>query len=475
VVEVQLRRPCGRTPEGYRIVAGGEAKRRKGALLDTINNRILLSDFFIKGGLMEFLCEKAVLRGTAAIPGSKSHTIRAVAIAALADGASVITSPLESNDPTAAARVYGSLGACVEMAHGTWTIRGFSGKPAVPADVIDVANSGTTLNVALGSCSLLDAGAAVLTGDEQIRRRPSGALANALNNLGASVESTRGNGCAPFVVRGRLRGGATTLEAVSSQYLTSLLINCPLADGDTEINVPVLHEKPYVRITLEWLARQGIKLEHDEALTRFAIPGGQRYKAFERAIPGDFSSATFFLAAGALPGNDVTCEGVEMSDTQGDKAVVGYLERLGAVVEAGERSVRVRAHALNGCEIDLNATPDALPMLAGLACFAKGETRLVNVPQARIKETDRIAVMKLELGRLGARIEELADGLVIHESALYGAEVDGHGDHRVIMALAIIASAIPGTTVIRGAEAAAVTFPSFAQALENIGGKILRK
>jgi len=192
----------------------------------------------------------------------------------------------------------------------------------------------------------------------------------------------------------------------------------------------------------------------------------------DRAIPADFSSATFFLGAGALGDNDVLLRGLDMTDTQGDKAVVDYVRQMGAQVEETPEGIRLRAGDLTGCELDLNATPDALPTMAVLGCFAKGATRLVNVPQARVKETDRITVMSAELARLGARVEELEDGLVVHQSNLTGAEVQGHGDHRVVMALAVAGCAIPGTTIIHGAEAAAVTFPEFADSMVSLGASI---
>ena len=420
---------------------------------------------------MNIICQRSVLRGAVDIPGSKSHTIRAVAIASLAEGESVIRRPLDSQDARSAVAAFRALGAEIETQPDVWRVAGVGGAPKTPSDVIDVANSGTTLNIALGSCSLLRSGIAILTGDEQIRRRPSGSLAAALNDLGASVRSTRANGCAPFAVEGMLRGGATSIEAVSSQFLTSLLINAPLAAGDSHILVPLLNEQPYVEITLDWLKREGINFEHED-LREFRISGGQSYRAFDRRIPGDFSSATFFLAAGALGENDVTCLGLDMNDTQGDKAVLDHLRRMGANVTAAADGIRVLAAQLHGCELDLNATPDALPMMAVVGCFATGVTRLVNVPQARIKETDRIAVMRAELERLGARVKELADGLVVEQSELHGAEVDGHGDHRVIMALAIAGSLIPGRTVIHDCEAVSVTFPTFVEALAKLGARV---
>ena len=355
-----------------------------------------------------------------------------------------------------------------------WIVKGTGGELRTPDDVIDVANSGTTLNIALGSAALLRKGQAVFTGDEQIQRRPSGPLIASLNDLGACAESSRGNGCPPIVVRGRLKGGTTSIECRSSQYLTSLLINCPLADGDTIIKVPVLFEEPYVKMTLDWLARQQIKLERDE-LREFRIPGGQSYRAFKQSVPADFSSATFFLCAGALGDNAVQVLGLDVNDPQGDKAVLDYLRQMGARVEIPQGAafgIRVQPGNLKGCRIDMNATPDALPMMAVVACFAKGKTTLANVAHARIKETDRIAMMRQELTKLGAKITELPDGLVIEQSKLTGAEVNGHGDHRIAMALAVAGCSIPGQTVVRTAESATVTFPTFMDCMRKIGADI---
>lgn len=420
---------------------------------------------------MRLLVEGSNLRGSVEIPGSKSHTIRAVAIASLASGESEIRQPLDSADARAAFRTYRAFGAEIDDQGDVWRVRGLGGELRTPNDVIDVANSGTTMNVALGSASLLSKGIAVLTGDGQVRRRPCGPVATALNDLGASVRSTRDNGCPPFVVSGRLRGGETSIEAKSSQYVTSLLINAPLAEQTTRLHVPLLYEIPYVYMTLDWLRRQGVHVEHADDLSEFVIPGGQAYRPVDCRIAGDFSSATFFLAAGALRDNEVLVRGLDMSDPQGDKAVVDYLKAMGASVSVEQDGIRVAAQTLRGCELDLNATPDALPMMAVLACFASGTTRLVNVPQARLKETDRITVMREELMKLGARIEELPDGLIVHESALHAGEVEGHGDHRVVMSLAVAGTMLAGTTAINGYEAVNVTYPGFLDAINGLGAK----
>ena len=420
---------------------------------------------------MKLLCRPSQLRGRVNIPGSKSHTIRAVAITSLAAGESHITAPLLSSDAAAAVEAYRALGAVIDTdSPNEWTVRGTDGELHATQGVIDVGNSGTTLRVALGSASLLREGAVEFAGDEQIQRRPLGPLVESLNDLGAEVSCTRNNGSAPVSVRGRLRGGHTSIEAVTSQFLSSLLMCTPLADGDSIIDVPLLNEQPYVFITLNWLQRAGIALERD-ALDQFRVPGGQQYQPMDVRVPADFSSATFFLAAGALGENDVTSCGLDMNDTQGDKAVVDYLRQMGAEVSVSDEGIGVRppAEGLRGCEIDLNATPDALPMMAVLGCYASGTTRLINVPQARVKETDRIAVMAAELSKMGASVRELEDGLIVEQSDLRGASVSGHGDHRVVMALAVAGSRATGETVIDTAEAIHVTFPTFVDCMTQLG------
>jgi 3-phosphoshikimate 1-carboxyvinyltransferase len=422
---------------------------------------------------MKLICHKSTLRGSVEIPGSKSHTIRAIAIATLASGDSRIWQPLDSEDTKAAVRAYRALGANIDTNEAAcWKVRGTGGDLRAPHDVVDVGNSGTTMNIVMGSASLLRDGLAVFTGDAQIRRRPVGPVVQALNALGARVESTRDNGCPPIVVRGPIRGGETTMEAFSSQYLTSVLMCTPLAVNDSLIHVSLLHEQPYVEMTLQWLRLHGIVIEHEE-MKAFRVPGGQQYGTVDRRIPGDFSSATFFLGAGALGDNHVLSLGLDMEDTQGDRAVIDYLRQMGAQVDIQGDQVGIKGNGLTGCDLDLNATPDALPMMAVLGCFAQGTTRLLNVPQARVKETDRISVMRGELAKLGARVEELEDGLVIHGSRLRGADVDGHDDHRVVMALAIAGTHIAGTTTIHKAQAAAVTYPGFVQALLDLHGAVL--
>jgi 3-phosphoshikimate 1-carboxyvinyltransferase len=410
------------------------------------------------------------LQGEVLIPSSKSHTVRALFFALLAEGESTIRHPLDSGDTRAALLAAQGLGA--EIAVGeAWTVQGRGGPPAPPANVLDVANSGTTLYIAAGAAALMD-GCAVFTGDGQIRRRSAENLLAALRDLGAEAFSTRGNGCAPLVVGGPLRGGSTRIECPTSQYLTSLLMAAPLAPEETRIEVPLLHEAPYVRMTLDWLERLGVRVTAAADLSEFTVPGGQGYRSFDRQMPGDYSSATFFLCAAAVTEGEVLLRGLDPADPQGDKAVLDYLRAMGATVAEEADGLRVGGGALRGTELDLNATPDALPAMAVTACFAEGTTRLVNVPQARMKETDRIAVMAAELERLGGRVRELADGLEIEGAGLRGGKVCGHGDHRVVMSLCLAGLRCREPVRVTTAESVAVTFPDFPEKLAALGGRV---
>ncbi|MFA6688941.1 MAG: 3-phosphoshikimate 1-carboxyvinyltransferase [Sphaerochaetaceae bacterium] len=414
------------------------------------------------------------VQGTIRIPASKSQTIRALLIATLADGISTIRNPLDSQDTGSCVTVCELLGASIDWnkaddiitLDSRHVVRG--GGPLV---TVDCGNSGTTLYLAAGMTAAL--GRTVrFTGDVQLCNRPIGPLLDSLSELGATVEYEGRQGYPPFTIAGPLRGGRTTIECETSQYLSGLLLACSIASGDSHIEVPLLHEKPYVGITLSWLDKQGIRYRNSEDLQHFDVPGGQEYKPFDELITGDFSSASFFFCAAAICGTTVTVEGLDQQDPQGDKRILDILDRMGCTVRWHGKSVSVTGPAdgrLSGGTFDLNSMPDALPILAVTACFADSQVRIVNVPQARIKETDRIAVMHTNLATLGAIISEQPDGLTIEGGhGLAGGSVDGFDDHRIIMAMAIASLRCASPLMIRGIEAAAVTFPTFFSLLESL-------
>jgi 3-phosphoshikimate 1-carboxyvinyltransferase len=299
-------------------------------------------------------------------------------------------------------------------------------------------------------------------------------LMDALNSLGAKSKSLKNNGSAPVEIIGPLQGGKTTIAASTSQFLTSLLLCAPLAPKDTEIDVTLLNEPGYVRMTLDWLDKQKIQYENQQ-FRKFKIKGGQHYKPFDETIPADFSSATFFLCAACLTAERVTLLGLDFADSQPDKAVFDYLKQMGADITIAAHSATVKASKLKGIEIDLNKTPDALPAMAVTAAFAQGTTSLVNVPQARAKETDRINAMACELKKMAVDVEELPDGIIIRQSTPTPAQLHGWADHRIVMALSLAGLTLDGQCTVDTAQALSVTFPDYVELMKSIGANMQLK
>lgn len=445
---------------------------------------------------MQALIIPHTFSGVVRVPASKSHTIRRLLVASLADGVSRIERPLYSLDARSCLAVCKALGANILEKPERWIVQGtaarsttgfsFASNRSAPQDaVLDVGNSGTTLFLAL-AIAALGATPRAFTGDEQIARRSAANLLSALESLGAAVTSAA-NGCIPIMVRGPWKGGTCRIECPTSQYLSALLLAAPLAQKGrvTSIDVPLLNEKPYIDMTLSYLDAQGVPYEKNADYSHFRIPGGAVYKPMNGSVPADFSSAAFPAAAAIISGGSVTLLGLDPHDTQGDKTFFDMIARMGVSVAwkrtkgmSGDWEVAVSrngsAKKLNAGVFDLNATPDLLPVMAALAAFAEGETCLTNVAHARIKETDRIAVMAQELGKFGVQCREMPDGLVIRGDtpprAPSGGAVDGHGDHRVVMALAAMGLGVAGDLEIRGAEAADVTYPGF---LNLLGARVM--
>ena len=410
-------------------------------------------------------------QGRCGVPGSKSHAIRAIALGSLASGESRIRNPLDSEDGRSAAAVYSAMGAEISKQDGLWLIRGVGGKPSTPVGVINVGNSGTSCRIGLGTAALLSDGEAHFDGDAQTRKRPMGPLLEALSSLGASAVSDNGDGCLPARVSGPWRGGVARVDGATSQYTSSLLLNAPFGKRESIIEPIDLNEKPYVDMTLWWLDKLGLSYER-EGYERFRVPGGQRLDAFDIEVPADFSSAAFLVAAGAMPGGDVALEGLDMDDPQGDKAMLAIVAEMGTEVSEEDGTIRVRARGLKGGEFDLNATPDLLPVMAILGAIAEGETRLVNVPQARIKETDRIAAMHQVLESLGGSATEMPDGLIVRGGGLRGGKTHGFNDHRIVMAAAIAGLTAPEGVEVDTAEAMAITFPDFCERMCSLGARM---
>lgn len=424
---------------------------------------------------MRVSINKSSIKGEVFAPPSKSYTHRAITLAALSKEA-VIHRPLLSADTLATIRASRMFGASIEKEGDDLLIQGMNGKPGVPDDVIDAANSGTTLRFMTAIAALTD-GITVLTGDASLRTRPNGPLLEALNRLGAKACSTRGNEKAPIVVKGGLDGSEVEISgSISSQFISALLIACPLAEKSTTLSIiGKLKSRPYVDVTIEMLGLAGVKIHTDDSNgTKFIIPGKQKYGLKEYTIPGDFSSASYLLAAAAmLEGSEVTVKNLFPSK-QGDLIIIETLERMGADIawdrEAGKVTVK-GGKTLRAITFDAGATPDLVPTIAVLAAVAEGTSRIENAEHVRYKETDRLRALATELPKLGVRLKEEKDSLTITGGPLQGAEVHGWDDHRIVMSLAL-AGMVAGNTTIDTTESVSISYPDFFKDMCKLGAKI---
>lgn len=418
------------------------------------------------------------LSGVVTPPSSKSQTVRALLFALLCDGTSTLRNILESDDTIAALECIRGLGARVDIektADGITDARVTgNGIPLRPiANRIATRNSGITTRFILPLLGLAD-GSIVFELDcgEQMRSRPIEPLVGALRSLGMNIEPANANENFPLRVSGALGSGCVSIDGTTSQYLSALLLSLPLVQGRSEIMVCNLNERPYVEMTAHWLDVFGVSYvwSREGAIDHIALAGGARYAPFDRSIPGDFSSASALIAAGVLVRGTITLKGLDMGDAQGDKRLVAIVKEMGGDVTMNGTTLVIRGgKSLEGMRIDCNDIPDLVPALSVIATAAKGVTELVNVPQARLKETDRLHSMATELSKMGARITELEDGLRIQQSDLVGATVHGWDDHRTVMALAVAGLIARGETTIETAESISKTYPNFVRDMQALG------
>lgn len=417
---------------------------------------------------------KSVLAGNVKLPSSKSHTIRAILLAALATGTSFLHDPLDSPDGECAIQAARQLGAKIITTPTGLAITGVAGYPCIPNNVIDAGNSGQVLRF-VGALAALSEGYTVITGDESIRfHRPIQPLIEGLKGLKAWAVSTRDNGYAPLIVKGSLQAGKTIVEGQDSQPVSALLMASAFTEGLTEIQVNHVGERPWLNLTLSWLDRLGVKYAHQN-FEYFTIQGQRIRPAFEVVIPGDLSTVAFPLVAALVTQSELSIDHVDMHDVQGDKELIFLLQRMGATIEidASHLVLRVKTYRkLQGRIIDVNDFIDAVPILAVLGCYAEGETQLINASIARCKESNRLACMAIELQKMGARIEETKDGLRIHQSKLKGACVNSHGDHRLAMSLIVAGLGAEGETEVQNIGCMSKSYPNFLKDLIRLGATI---
>lgn len=402
------------------------------------------------------------VRGSIRPPGSKSITNRALICAALAEGRSTLRGALDSEDTRVMAAALRQLGIGVETRHhaAMVEVEGCGGRLPTGGAELYVANSGTSVRFLAAMVSLGN-GLFRLDGTARMRQRPIGDLVESLRQLGVDAAAESPGDCPPVLIRAAgLSGGRATIRgSVSSQFLSGLLMAAPYASQPVTLAVegePV--SQPYVLMTLAVMEAFGVSVPR-EGLREFRLPR-QHYQGREYTIEPDASAASYFFAAAAITGGEVTVEGLSRASLQGDVAFVDVLEQMGCRVTHGADQITVRGGTLKGIALNMNAISDTVQTLAAVALFADGPTTITGVGHIRHKETDRIGALAAELRKLGARVEELPDGLRITPDALHGAAIDTYQDHRMAMSLALVGLRQPGV-VIRDPACTAKTYPRF--------------
>jgi 3-phosphoshikimate 1-carboxyvinyltransferase len=417
---------------------------------------------------MEIMVQAADrIDGTVKAPPSKSYTHRAFIIASLAEGVSIIKDPLYSEDTLASLNSCIALGSNVKKHKTYCEIIGVHGKPKTPKNVLDLKNSGTTLRIITGIASLTD-GYTVLTGDKSLRSRPMQNLLDALIPLGVSAFSTRNNGKPPIIIRGGFKGGKTCINGnVSSQYISSILMAAPYAETNVDLHIKGdFISKPYVDMTLDIMKKFKVDVNYDRAGKSFHIEP-QIYRSRDYSVEGDYSSASYLIAAAASLNSDLTVQNLPNNSKQGDKQILEIVKDMGSEVKVKNNEVKIQGQGiLKGIEVNLQNAPDLLPTVAALGAMAEGTTTIKGVEHARFKETDRIHTCAIELSKLGVSVTEKSDGLIIR-GGVHGGAVKSHMDHRLAMAFYIIGLKV-GDIIIEDASVYNISFPNFPEIIQKL-------
>ena len=444
---------------------------------------------------MKILAKKNSLSGNIVVPGSKSHTIRALILASLAEGVSHISNPLPSADCLSASKAIQEIGAKVDFdnENNIWTVTGAGKNVHLPSNVVDVGNSGSVLYFFTPICATFE-GWSIFTGDSSIRKRPVLHLLEALKQLGANCYVSRPEENAPpALVQGPIKAGKVVTDGRLSQYISGLMMASTLIDGKLEIELTDPKEVPYLDMTKYWLESLGVQVEMSSDYKKISVTGPYQLKAFDKAIPSDWEAVAFPLIAALISDSKIVIDNVDGSGTQGDDAIVSVLQSVGADIQWNKETSQLFVTGGNRLStenltdktlrVNLAGFPDAICALAVIACFIEGKTVLEDIGVCRRKETDRIKVMKSELEKLGAKVEEgedyiaiyghspiLADGSENPEFTLHGGNVESFDDHRVAMSLACLGLGLKDgeSVIVNDAECCSVSFPGFFEVMNKI-------
>ncbi len=411
--------------------------------------------------------------GEVFLPGSKSLSNRALLIAALANGVTKITNLLVSDDINYMLKALTNLGVDYTLSDcGTeCTVIGNNGFFNVNEPVeLYLGNAGTAMRPLCAALAASE-GEFILTGEPRMKERPIGHLVDALTQLNADTQYLENQDYPPVKIKGKgLTGSTVSIDgSISSQFLTAILMITPLLKTDTNIEIEgELVSKPYIDITLNIMSRFGVEVQNNEYRS-FTVKGNQSYQCVEKyMVEGDASSASYFLAAGAIKGGEITVHGVGKLSVQGDKHFADVLEKMGAEVTWGDESITVVGKALTAVNMDMNHIPDAAMTIATTALFAKGTTTIRNIYNWRVKETDRLTAMATELRKVGAEVVEGEDYISITPpKVLKHAEIDTYNDHRVAMCFSLVALSETPVT-INDPKCTAKTFPDYFDKLAQV-------
>ena len=395
---------------------------------------------------MKCRVEKSEIDGDIDCPPNKSYTHRAIFIASLAMDKSIIKNILRSEDTNATIGACKNFGVEIDDVGNDVTVTS-ANELKIKSDTIDAANSGTTIRIATAIASLAD-DKITLTGDSSLKKRPMQPLLDALESLGAQCSSS--NGKPPISVKGRIKGGKVKIPGnMSSQFISALMITAPKLENGLIINIDgKLVSKPYIDATVTTMKKFGVDVEIKTPYKKYIIPE-QNYKSTTLTIPSDFSSLALLLAAAVLLGEDLTIKASTGSMPQADEAIIDILETMGVVVTLNKNIIKIKSpKKLDGGKFDLSDSPDLVPAVAILALKSSKPIEIFNVEHVRYKETDRISIIARELSKLGIKVEEKKDGLILSNSDnLNSADLNSENDHRLFMAFSIAGMYVGNCTV----------------------------
>lgn len=426
--------------------------------------------------MTSYIGNKSHLSGQITPPPSKSHTLRAILFASMAAGDSKITNYLQSPDTEAMIRACQAIGAEVEQDEYCLRIKGVSGCPKIPDDVLGAGNSGQVLRFIAAIAGLID-GYTVITGDHSIRHnRVMQPLIRGLTQMGVFCVSTKNDGFAPIVIKGPANNNSVIeIDGQDSQPVSAILIAASFLEGKTLIRVKNPGERPWIDLTLHWLSKMGVKYNR-QGYSVYEVYGYKLCKGFDYIVPGDFSSVLYPLVAALVTRSEIQINNVDMNDVQGDKEAIEALVKLGAKIsyDKNDRVLRVEpSENMKGGTIDINNFIDAVTILAVLGCYLPEGIKIINAASSRNKECDRLMAISSQLKKMGAVIEELPAGLIVCQASLHGAEVESFDDHRMAMSLVVASFMAEGQTQINAIQCINKSYPGFYNGMRGLGANLV--